>query len=385
MGGNGMGTTAGRAVVIVGLVLQAFALVTVVLRVLARRIRSLPLGLDDYLIMLATLIFIPSTILAVTTVIKGGVGLHMHEVTQEAREYALKSLIPLQCLYGFGGALVKTSFMALYYRIFGTKKSLRIAIYITFIIVWGWGLCTIFESFLLCHPIEYNYNPFRAGGGKCADRIAAYIAIGVINIVTDLMVMVLPVPYVLKLQLPIGRKVVLVATFGLGLFVTVVSIIRVQSLVSIDFADATATLSGPLLWSMVEQQAAVIAANLPVLRYIFATILPRAFKEPSGQNSDGDGYTITRSGVGRTSQSQIKNQKFRLSEISPGGSRTVVLEGMGEGVVKPEKARVSVGVRGGDGEGEREREAWPEDDRSGNGLLPEGVDIYREIRASWRS
>lgn len=68
-------------------------------------------------------------------------------------------IIVLQSLYGVGLALVKTSLMVLYYRLFGTLKSFRIAIYLTGAIVWAWGFSIVLESFLLCQPVEYNYNP----------------------------------------------------------------------------------------------------------------------------------------------------------------------------------------------------------------------------------
>lgn len=126
-------------------------------------------------------------------------------------------IIVLQSLYGVGLALVKTSLMVLYYRLFGTLKSFRIAIYLTGAIVWAWGFSIVLESFLLCQPVEYNYNPMRPGGGSCGNRNAAFVVAGALNMVTDFMVMLLPVPYIWSLQLATSRKIGLVLTFCLGL------------------------------------------------------------------------------------------------------------------------------------------------------------------------
>lgn len=125
-------------------------------------------------------------------------------------------IIVCQCLYGVGLALVKTSMMILYYKLFGTKESMRVAIYATGAIVWLWALSIVLESFLICQPIPYNWNPTIPGGG-CGNRNAAFVVAGVLNMVTDLMVMALPIPYIIKLQLPIGRKVGLIVAFSLGL------------------------------------------------------------------------------------------------------------------------------------------------------------------------
>ncbi|KAL4877433.1 hypothetical protein BJY04DRAFT_222181 [Aspergillus karnatakaensis] len=204
--------------------------------------------------MLAAIWFvIPSTMLVITTVTHGGVGLHVTEVHPDDLVYTIKMIIPLQSFYGVGLALIKN-----------------------ILNVWAWGFSIVLESFLLCKPIEFNYNPFLPGGGTCGDRNAAFVAAGLLNMVTDFMVMLLPIPYIWKLQLPMGRKVGLIITFSLGLFVSAISIVRVFSIISIDFANATFTLPMPLMWSIVEEQLAVVAANLPILRHVFATILPHS-------------------------------------------------------------------------------------------------------------
>ncbi|KAL4928002.1 uncharacterized protein BDV17DRAFT_292022 [Aspergillus undulatus] len=254
MGGKyGLKAKDGRELVTTIIVLGIVAIAAVALRVVSRRIRNVSLGLDDYLMLIAICFIIASTILVITTVTHGGVGLHVEEVDPEDLIYTMKMIIPMQLLY---------------------SQSIRIAIYITGAVVWAWGFNIVLESFLLWQPIEFNYNPFLPGG-SCGDRNAAFVVAGVLNMFTDYMVMPLPVPYIWKLQLSIGRKIGLVVTFCLGLFVTAISMARVFSLISIDFADATYTLPMPLMWSIVKEQLAIVAANLPVLRHVFATNLPR--------------------------------------------------------------------------------------------------------------
>ncbi|KAL4937822.1 hypothetical protein BDV06DRAFT_202191 [Aspergillus oleicola] len=307
-GKYGLRAKDGRDLVIVTIALGVVAIATVVLRVVSRRIRQVSLGLDDYLMLVAIWFIIASTILVITTVTHGGVGLHVSEVDQEDLIYTMKMIIPMQSLYGVGLSLIKTSLMVLYYRLFGTKRSIRIAIYITGAVVWAWGFSIVLESFLLCQPIEFNYNPFLPGG-TCGHRNAAFVVAGVLNMFTDFMVMLLPVPYIWKLQLPIGRKIGLVVTFCLGLFVSAISMVRVFSLISIDFEDATYTLPMPLMWSIVEEQLAIVAANLPILRHVFATILPRSWM--------GSSRRKVTSSEGRY-QSRDHQQKYSLTRMDQG-------------------------------------------------------------------
>ncbi|KAL4871487.1 hypothetical protein BDV12DRAFT_194253 [Aspergillus spectabilis] len=221
---------------------------------------------------------IPSTFLVTTTVTHGGVGLHIEQVDPEDLIYTMKTddypaAIPLR----HRPLANQTSLMGLHHRLFGNKRSLRIAIYITGVIVWGWGFTIVLESFLLCKPIQFIYNPFLPEGGTCGNRNATFVVAVFLNMVTDFMAMLLPVPYIWNLQLPIGRKIRLIVTICPGLFVSAVSMVRVFSLISIDFADAAYSFPMPLLWSIIEEQLSIVAANLPILRHVFATILPHSW------------------------------------------------------------------------------------------------------------
>lgn len=225
----------------------------------------------------------------------GGVGLHTHpHVPETDVEFVLKALIPMQVLYGIGLSLIKTSMIGLYWRLFGLKRSFRIVVYIVGVIVWGWGLSVALEAFLLCTPFESTWN--QTIPGHCGNRTAAFIAAGVLNLLTDILVLSLPVTHIWKLQLRIGQKAGLIMVFSLGLLyvsttlrffyimnlltassISAISIVRLVSLIHIDFTDATYTLTEPLMWTIIEQELALTTANLPLLRHIFAHILPRGW------------------------------------------------------------------------------------------------------------
>ena len=280
--------------------------------------------------------------------------------------------------------------MVLYYRLFGTKGSFRIAICITGAIVWGWAISIVLESFLLCSPVEFNWNP-TLPSGKCGNRNVAFVMAGVLNMVTDLMVMALPLPYIWGLQLPLGRKIGLTLVFCLGLLyvqssnlsqrylhwsvlifyvttysVSAVSIIRIMSLLSIDFNDVTSTLLIPLMWSIVEQQLAIVCANLPLLRHVFAAVLPTRWLG-SSQHKTGSGFA----GIQLNDGSQ---QKYGLtlgnivnkSEISSGVARA--------------RARPVSPMRW------SEDNSWGHSDTelAGRGVPPGGIHVSKEVQVRSR-
>lgn len=83
------------------------------------------------------------------------------------------------------------------------------------VIVVLWWISVMLEEFLLCKPFAFNWDR-SIKGGSCANVLAAYIAAGVINLCTDLMVLVLPVPMIIGLQLPVRSKIALTGAMCIG-------------------------------------------------------------------------------------------------------------------------------------------------------------------------
>lgn len=73
----------------------------------------------------------------------------------------------------------------------------------------------ILGSFLICQPLAFNWD--QTIDGHCGSSINLWVCHGVLNIVTDLIVLLLPMPYIYSLELSLYKKLVLMATFGLGL------------------------------------------------------------------------------------------------------------------------------------------------------------------------
>ncbi|CAJ2509203.1 Uu.00g142290.m01.CDS01 [Anthostomella pinea] len=105
-------------------------------------------------------------------------------------------------------------------------------------IVTLWGIATLFVTFLLCQPLAFNWD--RAiPGGYCGDQLASWKSAGVVNILTDAVVLTLPVYDLSKIQMATYKKVVLIAMFALGIFTTAVGIARLVAIVDVDFGDIT--------------------------------------------------------------------------------------------------------------------------------------------------
>lgn len=100
-------------------------------------------------------------------------------------------------------------------RIFGSTRSFRISAYVAIGVLIMWAMSVVLETFLLCRPLAYNWD--TSIKGTCGDRNTVYVSAGALNVVTDFMVMSLPVPHILKLQLAMRKKLGLLLMFSLGL------------------------------------------------------------------------------------------------------------------------------------------------------------------------
>lgn len=81
-----------------------------------------------------------------------------------------------------------------------------------FVLVFNFG--GILEAFLICRPYAKNYHVDLPG--YCGNVRTFYIWLSALNLVSDLVILLLPIPFVYKLQLPLKKRLGLVAMFTVG-------------------------------------------------------------------------------------------------------------------------------------------------------------------------
>ena len=117
-------------------------------------------------------------------------------------------------MFGLSVTSIKLSLLYFYHRIFPMRRFTNWLIGIgVFMILW-WA-AHFFTVIFTCRPIEFNWNK-RIQGGKCLNAIDFSYGISAINIVTDIVVLVLPIPWLLKLQLDLKKKLAVTGIFLLG-------------------------------------------------------------------------------------------------------------------------------------------------------------------------
>jgi hypothetical protein len=82
-------------------------------------------------------------------------------------------------------------------------------------IIWGWAVAWILQSFLICSPLKAMQT--MSTETSCDGLRPAFIAGGAINLFTDLVILVLPLPFVWRLQLTFIKRIAIMGFFGLGI------------------------------------------------------------------------------------------------------------------------------------------------------------------------
>lgn len=100
--------------------------------------------------------------------------------------------------------------------------------------------------------IERSWKPLVPG--HCIPNVNSIYGLGAISIFFDIIILILPIPMVMRLHINTRRKIGLVLIFTLGIFTTFCSIMR---LVQVKTILATGDVTGLVMWATVEMNVGV--------------------------------------------------------------------------------------------------------------------------------
>ena len=213
-----------------------------------------------------------------------GYGRHKADLTKSELSAARMWFFVAQTPYKVVVCLNKMSVILLYRRIFITRTFKRIC-WVAMGVVVSWSVAAIMATIFQCIPIKLSWD--KTVIGHCFDKDAFWVAYAVGNVVSDGLVLILPIPMILRLQLKLRDKLMLCAIFSLGGFVTVTSILRTTAVSNStkSNADITYNFITRGLWTLIEANLGIICACLPVLKQPLSRMFPQMFG--STQRSHG--------------------------------------------------------------------------------------------------
>lgn len=142
-----------------------------------------------------------------------GLGQHIvHVHTSHARLGLVLFIVDI--MYNTGLTLVKLCVLLFYARVFRTVRSYRISFWIVGFMIVAWCIAIDFVAVFACIPVQRGWDLSVAG--HCLDRQANFVGAAIPNILTDFILLVLPMPMIWHIQTTIRRKVALVGVFAAG-------------------------------------------------------------------------------------------------------------------------------------------------------------------------
>ena len=118
-------------------------------------------------------------------------------------------------LYLVVAAVTRLTLILFFERIFFPNPRLKV---FTRIGIFGcliFFTAILFRSIFSCSPLQKYWNPLLPG--HCISQAVASYITGVFNIISDLYILILPMPCIWGLQLDTGRKLRIMGIFSVGL------------------------------------------------------------------------------------------------------------------------------------------------------------------------
>ncbi|KAJ5722686.1 hypothetical protein N7488_000721 [Penicillium malachiteum] len=303
----------GQQLIGVSIAIAVLQILIVAARFYARYTQRQKYGIDDYLIMLASVASVAQSGLYIYLVKHGGIGYHLQyvEKTPEKLVTLEKGLYANEILdFPFTITPAKISILLFYVRIFDVPH-FRILAWVVGAIVLGHGIGVLFAAIFQCSPIAYTWDTTIVGG-SCFDQEAFYRYVSPPNILTDVFLLIMPLPFVWKLHTQLRQKIALTCIFLLGSLGTVASILRMsiffQESATIDPTWTSVRLG---TWTILEGGIIIIAACLPSVWQLITKMIPRKLliNSTSGQQASHQ-YSMTRKAKRSTGFSQLEGAEL---------------------------------------------------------------------------
>ncbi|KAH7142753.1 putative PTH11-type G-protein coupled receptor protein [Dactylonectria estremocensis] len=261
----------------------------------------LDFGPDDWLTMLCALVGISTTCLAIYGLSPNGVGRDIWTL-EFAKIYDFgKFFMIMEAIYFAEITLLKLAMLFFYLRIFPSPL-IRQILWGTIIFNSTFGLIFVFIAVFQCKPISLFWQLWDGKHqGRCLDSNAIAWSNAAISIALDIWMLAIPIVQVHSLHLSLRKKIAVLAMFCVGTFITVISILRLHSLVKFGARSKNPTweFHSAALWSTIEINVGIICNCLPSFRQFLIRLLP-------GLQSTSDQYQASYDGTPSRSNNRIR-------------------------------------------------------------------------------
>ncbi|KAL4947588.1 hypothetical protein BDW69DRAFT_111198 [Aspergillus filifer] len=298
----------GDRFVIVNVVFLFISLSSLLIRLWTRTFIARGFRLDDALMIIS---FACSCVLSgiILNMLNWGLAVHMWDVPiSHLSPHFLKLNVVAAIIYCAGTGFLKVSVLLFYMRIF-PSKNFHLAVWALVFIAAAYNIASVLANVFSCNPIEKSWD-MSITTGYCMDRPTFYFANAGLGIFTDFATVLVPVPWLRRLQMPLRQKIAVGCILATGCFVGVVSCIRLSSLYILqNTADLTWATTNALMWCVIELNLGIFGGCVTAMRPFVRRYFPRLL----GISSNSGGYNYP---------SQSRGNSLPLNSIPRSGNPT---------------------------------------------------------------
>ncbi|KAJ5162504.1 hypothetical protein N7492_007896 [Penicillium capsulatum] len=285
------------------LALTILMVITVILRLLVRAQAS-RLGAADWVMVVSMVFSVIYSALAIAQS-RYGLGLPLRLRPEANLADYTKINYAGRPFYQIGIAGFKASLCLSYLRLLeGTSKSIyRLVIWMVIALSTLGHIAGALALIFNCQPVERAWN--MKVEGTCLPVGGTFYGLAIFTIICDVLIIFLPIPLLVRLNIKTAQKAGVVCLFLLGLFTTICSILRLTQIHRVAWGDGNSTML--VLWGSIEFNVGNIVTCAPYLAPLLRGFV-RDFRSTSGRKYyDSHGRSYAMEAWSRNQRSQLQS------------------------------------------------------------------------------
>ncbi|KAJ5232633.1 hypothetical protein N7468_005589 [Penicillium chermesinum] len=167
-----------------------------------------------------------------------------------------------------------------------------------------WAVAIFVTGTLNCIPVNKFWDPSIQG--YCIDSATFYYGMQIPNILSDLIILLMPVKVVIQLPVARSQKFLLSAVFLVGGLTLVFDIVRLWVMIGLTHSgpDITYQQAPVAMWTCLEGAVAIVGACLPNFRPLFR-FSQRGFWSQLRSSGQQSGKTLLNSNTTNTTSTTV--------------------------------------------------------------------------------
>ncbi|KAF7166979.1 hypothetical protein CNMCM5623_000467 [Aspergillus felis] len=186
-----------------------------------------------------------------------------------------------------------------------SKRVYRMLIWVAIIMSTLGHVAGTLVLLLNCTPVERAWNPTISG--TCLPVGPTFYGLAAFTIVCDVVVIFLPIPLLLQLNVKPAQKAGVACLFLLGLFTTLCSILRLTQIHRVVAVDGDSTML--VLWGTIEFNIGNIVTSLPFLTPLLKMFVRDFRSRSASELRKNTGYSLQSYSKNRHSQLKSEHSK----------------------------------------------------------------------------